>query len=76
MALEKEYETYQNKRQELLKDEGKFVVIHGDEIAGVWSTWEEALDAGYGKYGLTPFMVQHIEAVDTIWHLRQYPTCH
>jgi hypothetical protein len=75
MALEREYETYQKKRQELLKDEGKFVLIHGDEVVGVWDTWEEALNAGYDKYGLPPFMVQKIEAVDTVWHLRQYPTC-
>ena len=75
MALEREYETYQKKRQELLKDEGKFVLIHGDEVAGVWDTWEEALNAGYDKYGWPPFMVQKIEAVETVWHLRQYPTC-
>ena len=73
MELEKEYETYQKKRQELLKDAGKFVVIHGDEIAGVWDTWEKALDAGYAKYGLTQFMVQKIEAVDTVLRFIQHP---
>ena len=41
--LQQEYgETYQSKRQDLLKDEGKFVVIHGDEIAGVWDLRDES----------------------------------
>ena len=35
MALEKELETYRRKLQELLADEGKFVLIQGDEVAGV-----------------------------------------
>jgi hypothetical protein len=75
MALEKERETYERKRQELLRDEGKFVVIHGDEIAGVWDTWESALNAGYGQYGLNPFMVQRIEAVDTVLRPLRYTSC-
>jgi len=76
MALEIELATYQKKRQELLVDEGKFVLIHGDDVAGVWNTYEDALNVGYDKYGLTPFMVKRIEQVETILFSPRYPPCH
>ena len=76
MALEKELETYQRKRPQLLVDEGKFVLIHGDEVSGVWDTYEDALKVGYEKYGLKPFLVKRIEAVDSINYSTRYIPCH
>ena len=74
MALEKEMETYNTRREELLQHEGKFVVIHGDEVVGIYDTYEDALKIGYEKVGLTPFLVKRIEAVDTvIFSARQIP---
>ena len=66
MALEKEIATYQRKLEDLLPHEGKFVLIHGDDVAGVWDTYEDALQAGYQKYELDPFMVKRIEWAETI----------
>jgi hypothetical protein len=66
MALEKETETYNRKLPELLANEGKFVLIHADEVAGVWDTYEDALRAGYAKYGLIPFMVKKIQSVEQV----------
>ena len=40
MALEKELETYNAHRDELLQHEGEFVVIQGDRVAGIWQTYE------------------------------------
>ena len=76
MALEKELQTYQQKRQELLANEGKFVLIHGDEVAGIWDTYEDALKLDYEKYGLKPFLVKRIEAVDTINYSIRHAPCH
>jgi hypothetical protein len=76
MALEKEIATYDRKKPELLANEGKFVLIHGDDVAGIWDTWEEALGAGYDKFGLKPFMVKQIEAVETIIDFRRPYPCH
>ena len=39
MALELELETYKRKLPELLDAEGKFVLIRGDEVAGVLDTY-------------------------------------
>jgi len=60
MALERELQTYKNRLTELLAHEGKFVLIRGDEVAGTWDTYEDALRAGYDKFGLNPFLVKRI----------------
>jgi hypothetical protein len=74
MALEKEMQTYQQKRSELLVHEGKFVLIHGDQVAGIWDTYEDALRVGYDKYGLLPFLVKRIETIDTVnYSIRHHP---
>jgi hypothetical protein len=77
MALEKELETYNAHRDELLQHEGRFVVIHGDRIAGIWQTYEDALKAGYTEFKLVPFMVKQILAVEPIHYVASgTPTCH
>jgi hypothetical protein len=76
MALEKELATYQKKLEELLPEEGKYVLIGGEEIAGIWDTYEDALQAGYQKYGLHPFLVKRIEWAETIHNFsRDLPLC-
>ncbi|MGH7441289.1 MAG: hypothetical protein ACREKE_01305 [bacterium] len=67
MALEKELETYNQKLSTLLKDEGKFVLIHEDEIGGTFVNYEDALKVGYEKYHLNPFLVKKIEQTATIF---------
>jgi hypothetical protein len=62
-ALEKELRTYHRELPRLLADaEGKFAVIHGDEVSGTWETYEDALQAGYDRYQLTPFLVKKVSA--------------
>jgi hypothetical protein len=59
-------ETYNRKLPELLTNEGKFVLIHGEEVASVWDTYEDALRAGYAKVGLGPFMVKKIQSAEPV----------
>jgi hypothetical protein len=66
MALEKELETYARELPNLLANERKFVLIHGEEIAGFWDTYEDALQAGYQRFGLTPFLVKRVEGIETV----------
>jgi hypothetical protein len=66
MALAKEYQTYTSRLAELARDEGKFVLIHETDIAGVYPTYEECLQAGYQRFGLEqPFLVKQICAVES-----------
>ena len=64
--LAKELATYERLKPELLKDSGKFAVIHGDELAGVFDTYSDALQTGYEKFGLSPFLVKQIQQHERI----------
>lgn len=64
MALEKEIETYKNKLSELKEKEGKFVLIHGNDVVDTYTSYEDAIKAGYDKFKLEPFLVRQIHAVE------------
>jgi hypothetical protein len=66
-ALLQERATYEAHKTELLKDEGKFVLIRGGEIAGIWPSFEAALEAGYERFGPVAFMVKLITAVEPVY---------
>ncbi len=63
MALEKELETYKAKLPTLNKEEGKFALV-SDEDLEVFPTYDEAIGAGYSRYGLKPFLVKRIQAFE------------
>jgi len=66
MALERETKTYERELQNLLQHEGKYVLIHEDEVAGLYDTYEDALKSGYEKYDLKPFLVKRIQAIEQV----------
>ncbi len=39
---------------DLLVNEGKYILIRHEEISGPFETYDDALEAGYGKYGVVP----------------------
>ena len=67
MPLEKELETYRKKLPEWKSQEGKFVLIHGEEVADFFSTYEDAIKSGYQKYKLEPFLVKRIHATEPVF---------
>jgi len=69
MPLEKELETYRKKLPELKAQEGKFVLIHGEEIVDFFSTYEDAIKSGYQKYQLAPFLVKQIHATEPVFFI-------
>lgn len=64
--FEVERQTYAEHLPELLGSAGKFVLILGREVGGVFGTYAEALAAGYGRYAVRPFLVKEINAVEPI----------
>ncbi len=59
--LEKELATYRSKLPELISNEGKFAVISGDQVLGIYETYADALKTGYEKVGTdVPFLVKQI----------------
>ena len=66
MALEKELAAYKQKLPELKEQEGKFALVHGDELVDVYSTYEDAIKEGYNRFKLEPFLVKQIRATEQI----------
>ena len=64
--LQKEVETYNAKLPELLGSVGKFVVIKEDQIAGIYDTYSDALQIGYERFKLQPFLVKQIAPTDQV----------
>ena len=66
--LKRELETYEAKKQELAaKSEGKFVLIQGESVIGVWDTYADAMQEGYSRFKLdTPFLVKQVSAFERI----------
>ena len=59
-----EYETFRREIGRLIAEghEGRFVLIHANEIIGVWETDRQAMAEGYRRYfaNREPFIVQEI----------------
>lgn len=66
MALEKELETYKAKLPELAASEGKYALVHGDTLVDVFGSYEDALREGYRQFGVKPFLVKQIHAVERV----------
>ncbi|NQU19864.1 MAG: hypothetical protein HQ567_01170 [Candidatus Nealsonbacteria bacterium] len=65
--LQTELDAYKERRDELVAEhEGKFALFCGSEFVGVWDTYEDALQAGYTKAGLQPFLVKQIRGIEQI----------
>jgi len=77
MALERELSVYRKKLPELAGDEGKYVLIHGDELVDAYGTYEDALKEGYRRFGLEPFLVQQIQAAQQVQFISRLvdPSC-
>jgi hypothetical protein len=64
MALEQEIATYKSNIATLKEHEGKFVLIHGKDVVDFFSTYEDAIKAGYQKFNMEPFLVKQIAATE------------
>jgi hypothetical protein len=75
MALEKELETYNKKFTELkAQHEGKFVLIHGDQIVDTFETYEDAIKRGYQEFKSEPFLVKQIHTIEPVFFLSRNAT--
>ncbi len=75
MALDRELAHYDAHKGVFLDHEGKFVVIHGENVAGFWETYEDALQVACLEFGIEPFLIKKIEAVEPIHYIRGLPAC-
>jgi hypothetical protein len=76
MALEQELQTYKTKLPELVADEGKFALIHGENVIDVYGTYEDAIKPSYEKFKLEPFLVKQIQSVEQVQFISRFVPCH
>jgi hypothetical protein len=66
MTSQQEWDAFKQKLPQLLANPdnwGKFALIHGGQVADLFSSQEEGLNAGYDRFGLEPFLVQEITGI-------------
>lgn len=75
--LEREMATYEKELPSLLAEQGKFVLIFGDEVLGTFEAYADAIQAGYKKAGLQPFLVKRISGPEQIAYFTRdlQPAC-
>lgn len=64
--LERELLTYFRELPRLLQAgaAGRHALIRGEEIVGIWDTWNEAIQIGRERYGMEPVCVKQIDPQD------------
>jgi hypothetical protein len=62
--LDREWAVYVANLPELQKHSGKFVLIKGDKVAGIFDTYRDALAAGCEQFLLEPFLVKQLAVVE------------
>lgn len=73
MALEKELAVYNQKLPELKAEhQGKFVLIHGDQIIDFFSSYEDAIRVGYSRFKLDPFLVKQIQTLEQVQYVSRF----
>jgi hypothetical protein len=71
--FEREIEVYNKRLPQMLTSEGKFALVFGDELLGIFDTQHDALTAGYMKCGFeTPFLVKQIWSIEPVVRLREF----
>lgn len=73
--LRTELQTYRNRYNELMGDEGKYALVVGEQIVGVFTSYEDALQIGYKKQGVSPFLVKKISAIENVAQFTRELNC-
>ena len=63
--LSAEFATFQRELARLIQEgeQGRWALVHGEEVASIWDTFPDAVQAGYDRFGLVPFLVQQVVPV-------------
>jgi len=65
-TLATELEVYEGLLPELSDRAGKYAVVHGKELVGVYDTYADALASGYDRCGLEQFLVKQISTIPNV----------
>jgi hypothetical protein len=70
--LAQEWEIYRREVGRLLSEgnEGKFILIKGDQVLGLWDTREEAMTVGRQHFPRQPFLVHQVQTRERVYRVR------
>ena len=67
IVLEVELRFFESKKEEWLeKHRGRYVLIKGEELMGVFTSLEDAYNEGVKQYGNQPFFIKQVTEVENI----------
>jgi hypothetical protein len=70
MLLEEELATYRRELPKMLAShEGEYALVHGQSVDSFWHSRSDAHKAGCERFGLTPFLIKKVEAVEPVYDL-------
>jgi hypothetical protein len=64
--LQDEVDTYARHLPELLQHQGKFVLIKGAEVAGIFDSYRDAVTAGDQRFKPVSFLVKRISVMESV----------
>ncbi len=60
-VLDRELATFERAKANLLATaRGKYVLIHGDEVAGTFESQNDAINEGWRRFGFVPILTKRI----------------
>ena len=65
-TLQRETESFNRLLPELLSQQGRFVLIKGDDLVATFDSYQDALADGYRRFKLEPFLVKRIAPAEQI----------
>jgi hypothetical protein len=70
-----EWELYLREVGRLLAEgnEGRYILIKGDHIIGIWDTQKEAFAAADQRFPLQPYFVRQIQERERLLYMIQHP---
>ena len=67
MPLETEQDYFARNKEELLKHhEGKFALISGESLIGIWDSQERAYREGVVRFGNVSFLIKQVLKVEPV----------
>ena len=80
MALEQELNTYYKfleDKDRANEHSGQYILIQGEEVFGFYTSFEDALQMGYEKFELNPFLVKQVTWMEQAHFVsRSIEPCH
>jgi hypothetical protein len=70
VSLNREQAVYEANLPRWIPDhEGEHVLIKGNEVAGFYETRDDALAAGYSRFGVVPLFVKQVSSSEPVYHI-------